>query len=117
MRKRGLLTVTDGLLGAESGGSETTEMRHDDPEALCGEDGGDVGVAVDVVGPAVEQDDGLAVGRACVGVADAQVAGVDLFERGEGSSAGGGACGAEANRRQATSPPRLPLPPSRTRAC
>ena len=70
VRKRGLLTVADGLLGAESGGSETTEVRHDDPEALCGEDGGDIGVAVDVVGPAVEQDDGLAVGRACFGVAD-----------------------------------------------
>src|SRR5690606_30781188 len=83
VRERGLLAVADGVGRPEPGGSEAAKVGHDDPEALGGQYRGDVGVAVDVVGPDVEQDDGLAVGRACFGVPDVEVAGVDLFDRAE----------------------------------
>jgi hypothetical protein len=41
---------------------------------------GHLGVAVDVIGPAVEQENGWTVCRAGVGVPDIEHAGVDLLD-------------------------------------
>ena len=49
-----------------------------------GEQRGDIDEAVNVVGPPVQKDHRRAIGRAGLGVADVQDAGVDLLERPEG---------------------------------
>ena len=54
------------------------QVRDDHPVARGGQQRGDVDVAVDVVRPAVQQEDRRPVGRAGVGVADVEDAGVDL---------------------------------------
>ena len=57
------------------------QIRHDHAVSLRRQQGRDVDIGVDVVGPAVQQDDGRAVGGSEFGVADAQDPGVDLLER------------------------------------
>jgi hypothetical protein len=59
------------------------QIRHDDPVALSGEQGRDVDVAVNVVGPAVQENHGWAVGRSGFGVADGQGVGLDRPDRAE----------------------------------
>ena len=58
----------------EPGGSEPAQIPDDDSEALLGQDVGNIGVAVNVVGPAEQQDDRMTVRRPGIGVCDAQVA-------------------------------------------
>jgi pimeloyl-ACP methyl ester carboxylesterase len=50
-----LLTVAHGAGREEPGSAIAAQVGHDHPVAGCGQGRGDLGVAVDVVGPAVEQ--------------------------------------------------------------
>src|SRR5262245_56072516 len=58
-------------------------MRNDDPVAGLGEQRRHIDKAMDVVGPAVQQDDDGAVGRTVLGIAYIEHAGIDLLQRGE----------------------------------
>ena len=62
-------------------------MRNDDAVTRGRQPWSDVDIGVDVVRPAVQQDDGLAVTRPRLGVSDTQLAGIDLFEHIERGSA------------------------------
>ena len=87
-RERRLLAVADRLVGEEAGRSEAAEVGDDHPVAGRRQQGNDVGVAVDVVRPAVQQDDRRPVGRPPVDVADVQGAGIDLADGAEHDSPG-----------------------------
>ena len=63
----------------KAGRPVAAQVRDDHPVALRRQQRGDVDVAVDVVGPAVQQDDRGTVGRAGLGVADVEQAGIDLL--------------------------------------
>ena len=60
------------------------QVGHDHAVAGRRQQRRDVDEAVDVVGPAVQEDDRRAVGRTGFGVPDVQHAGVDLLQRAEG---------------------------------
>jgi hypothetical protein len=76
--ERRLLAVAHGLVGAEARAPVAAQVRHDHAVLGRGQRGGDVDVAVDVVRPAVQQEDRRAVGGTELDVADVQEAGVDL---------------------------------------
>ena len=67
----------------ECGGAVAAEIGHQHAVTLCQLAWEDIGIAVDVVGPSVQQHDGRAVGRAVFGVSDIEHPGVDLLERRE----------------------------------
>ena len=63
-RERRLLAVADRLVGEEARRSEAAEVGDDHPVARRRQQRNDVGEAVDVVRPAVQQEDRRSVGRA-----------------------------------------------------
>ena len=82
-RERRLLAVADRLVREEARRPEPAQVRDDHPVAGRGQRRDHVVVAVDVVRPAVQQDDRGTVGRAGVDVADVEEAGVDLADGAE----------------------------------
>ena len=83
-RERRLLAVADRVAGKKARRAIAAQIRDDHPVARRRQQRRDVDVAVDVVGPAVQQDDRRTIGGAGFGVADIQDAGVDLLQRAEG---------------------------------
>ena len=81
--ERRLLAVADRLVGEEACRSEAAEVGDDDPVARRRQKRNDVGEAVDVVRPAVQQDDRRSVCRSPVEVPDVQGAGIDLADGAE----------------------------------
>ena len=79
----GLLTVAHRIVREESGRAVASEIGHDHPVTRGSERGRGLGVAVDVVGPAVEEHDRLTVGRSDLDVSDVERTGVDLLHRPE----------------------------------
>ena len=61
------------------------QIRHDHPEAGLRQHRDDIDEGVDVVGPAVQQDDDGTIGGPGFGVTDIEDAGIDLFQRGKRS--------------------------------
>ena len=78
-----LLGVAHGCAGKKGRRAIAAQIGHDHPVALRRQQRGDIDEAVDVVGPAMQQDDRRTVGRPGLGVADVQQAGVDLLQRRE----------------------------------
>ena len=87
------------------------QVRDDHAVALRGQQRGDLGVAVDVVGPAVQQDGDGPVGGPDVGVADVQNAGIDLLDGAERRSLDG--CSAVARSTASAATGRSPASPRR----
>src|SRR5262249_45017731 len=77
----GRLTVAQRRGGEEARASVSAEIRDDDAIAFRGEERRDVGVALDVVGPAVKEHHSAARGWAGIDVADVQHTSVDLLDR------------------------------------
>ena len=75
-----LLAVARGPVGQEPRAAVAAQVGHDHPAPLRDEQRCDLVVGVDVVGPAVQEQDGGAVLRAGVDVADVEVARVDLLD-------------------------------------
>lgn len=75
--QRGLLPVTRRITGKEARRAVPPEVGDEHAVPGRGERRRDVGVAVDVVGPSVEQQHGPAAGRPDVDVADVERAGGD----------------------------------------
>ena len=78
--ERRLLAVADRLSRKEARRSEAAEVGDDHPVAGRRQERNSVDVAVDVVRPAVEQDDRRPVDRPPVEVPDVQGAGIDLAD-------------------------------------
>jgi hypothetical protein len=78
--ERRLLAVAERLVRKEASRSEAAQEGDDHPVAGGRQWGDDVGVAVDVVRPAVQQDDRGSVCRPPVDISDVQGTGVDLPE-------------------------------------
>jgi hypothetical protein len=78
-----LLAVPDRGIGEEAGRAVAAQVGNDHPAPGRCQQRGDLGVAVDVVGPPVQQDDRRAIARTGFGVPDAQHARVDLFRHAE----------------------------------
>jgi hypothetical protein len=92
----GLLAVAERLVGQKMRRAEAALIRHDHAVACCRQRRRHVDVAVDVIWPAVQQDDGWAVRGTVLGVPHVEQAGVDLLEAGNevrpalvGGAAGG----------------------------
>ena len=66
------LAVAEGVAREEARRAVAAQIRHDHPVAGRRQQRCDVDEAVDVVGPAVQEDDRRAVGRTGFGVADVQ---------------------------------------------
>ena len=84
VRDHGLLAIADRVGRQKARRAVATQIGDDHPVAGRRQQGRDIDEAVDVVRPAVQQDDRRPVGRAGFRVADVESAGVDLLERGEG---------------------------------
>ena len=82
-RDRRLLAVSDGVARKKTRRAIAAQIRHDHAVARRRQQRRDIDKAVDVVWPAVQQDDRRAVGRTRFGIADIQHAGVDLLQRAE----------------------------------
>ena len=82
-RERRLLAVAERLVGEEARRAVAAQVRDDHPVAGRRQQRDDVGVAVDVVRPAVQEDGRGTVGRAVLHVADVEDAGVDLLDDAE----------------------------------
>lgn len=80
-RDRRLLAVPRRVAREEARGAIAAQIRHNHAVAFGGEDGRHIDEAVDIVGPAVEQDDGGPVGGAGFGIADIEETGIDLLQR------------------------------------
>src|SRR6185503_17651782 len=80
--QRGLLAVAGRLIRLEARGPVAAQVRHDHPVALRGQERRDVGVGVDVVRPAVQEQNRRAVAGAVLDIADVQDAGIDLADGG-----------------------------------
>ena len=79
-RDDGRLAVAERLTGQKGRRPVAAQIRHNHPVAPGCQQGGDVNVAVNVVGPAVQENDRRAVGWAGLRVRDVQETGVDLFQ-------------------------------------
>ena len=86
--ERRLLAVARRRSRKEARRAIAAQIRDDHPVAGRGQQRRDVDIAVDVVGPAVQQDDRRAVGRTVLGIADIQNAGIDLLQRLQGCFGG-----------------------------
>lgn len=71
-RDGGLLRGAGSVPGQEAGAAVSAQVGNDDAVTLVGEERGYVDEAVDVVGPAVQEEDDRAVGGTGLGVADVQ---------------------------------------------
>jgi hypothetical protein len=78
-----LLAVANRAVRQEAGGPVAADKRHDDPVARRREHRGDIGEAVDVVGPSVQQNDRRSGRGAGFCVANVQQAGVYVPQRAE----------------------------------
>ena len=78
-----LLAIPDRRIGTEAGRTVTAQVRNDHAVSRRSEQDSDIGIAVNVVGPPVQQDDRRAIVRTGVGVPDAQHPRIDLFKRAE----------------------------------
>jgi hypothetical protein len=81
--QNGLLAIAHRVRRTEPRAAVAAEVGHEDPVSAGGQDRCHVDVAVDVVGPSMQQDDRRTVGRAVLGIPNVQYAGVDLLERRE----------------------------------
>ena len=81
--ERRLLAVAERLIREEPRRAEAAHVGNKHAIARRRQQRRDIGVAVDVVRPAVQQDDRRTVGGTEVDVADVQEAGVDLLHRAE----------------------------------
>ena len=77
------LAVAERLARKKARRAITAQIRNDHAVARRRQQRRDVDKAVDVVGPAVQQNDRRAIGGAGFGVTDIQHAGIDLLEWGE----------------------------------
>jgi hypothetical protein len=82
-RQGRLLAVPEGLVREESGRSVPAQVRDDHAVALRREQWRHLGIAVDVVGPAVQEENGRPVRRTGFDVADVEQTGLDLAQRTE----------------------------------
>src|SRR5262249_39547194 len=78
-----LLAVAHGIAREKPCGPVAPQKRHDRPVARRRERESRVGVAVNVVRPAVEEDDGRSVIRPCFDVPDVEHARIDLLQGSE----------------------------------
>ena len=78
--QRDLLAVAGGVRGEEARGAVAAQVGDDHTAPLLDEHRRHLVVGVDVVGPAVQEQDGGAVLRAGVDIADVEVTGVDLLD-------------------------------------
>jgi hypothetical protein len=81
--KRRRLAVANRFAREKSRRAVAAQIWDDRPVARRREQWGDVDKAVNVIGPAVQQNDRRPVGGAGLGVADVEDAGVDLLQRAE----------------------------------
>jgi len=79
-RERRLLTVAEGLLRQKVRRPVAAQVRDDHSIALRSQQRRHVDVAVNVVRPAVQEDDSGTIRRADVGIADVEVTGDDLLD-------------------------------------
>ncbi len=77
-----LLRVAHGLVGQEARGAVAAQVGYDHPIAGLGQLRRYIDIAVDVVGPAVQQYDDRGVGLAGLGVGDVEDAGLNVSQRG-----------------------------------
>ena len=82
--QRRLLTIAGRLVREKARRAEAAKIGHRHPVSLRRQQRGDVGVAVDVVRPAVQQQNGRAIRGPGVDIADVQGPGVDLPHWAEG---------------------------------
>ena len=78
--KHRLLAIPERLAREKACRPIATQIRHDHPIARRRQQRRDLDEAVDVVGPAVQQQHGRAVGRAGLGIADVQDTGINLLQ-------------------------------------
>ena len=76
-----LLAIARRVGGEEARRAVAAQIGHDHPEARPRQHRGDIDEGVDVVGPAVQEDDGGTIGGPGFGVTDIEDAGIDLFQR------------------------------------
>ena len=81
--KRRLLAVAHRIGREKPRRAVAAQPGHDDPVAGLRQQRNDIDEAVDVVGPAVQEDDGGTVGGTGFGIADIENASVDLLQRGK----------------------------------
>src|SRR6266536_1960311 len=79
-RERRLLAIPERRTRKKARRAVAAQVRHDHPVARRRQHGRDLDVAMDVVGPAVQQHDRRTVGGAGLGVANIQDAGIDLLQ-------------------------------------
>ena len=78
-----LLAVAERFTRKKARRAIAAQIRDDHPVARRRQQRGDIDIAVNVVGPAVQKNDRRAIGRAGFGVSDIQDAGIDLLQRAE----------------------------------
>src|SRR5260370_20389911 len=79
-----LLAVAEGFVGKKARRAIAAQIGDDHPVALLRQQRGNVDIAVNIVGPAVQKHDRRTIGGASFSVADIQYARIDLFQRTEG---------------------------------
>lgn len=77
-RQRRRLAVAFRICGPKARGSVAPQIGHDHPEPSCRKDRRDLVEAVDVIGPAVQEDDRRSVAGTAVHIADVECSGVNL---------------------------------------
>ena len=87
--KRRLLPVARRGAGQEAGVAISAQIGDDHPIARLRQDRRDIGIAVDVIGPAVEQQHGRAVVRTRLGIGDVEQVGAHMAHRREAAQRGG----------------------------
>jgi hypothetical protein len=73
------LGIAEGVAGQELRRAVAPQVRHDHPVAFGCQQRGDIDIAVDVVGPAVQKHDYWTVRGAGFGVTDIEETGVNLL--------------------------------------
>ena len=78
-----LLAVAERFTGKKARRAIAAQIRDDHPVARRRQQRGDIDIAVNVVGPAVQKNDRRTIGGAGFSVSDVQDAGIDLLQRSE----------------------------------
>ena len=82
-RDRRLLAVPERVARKKARRAIAAQIGDDHPVARRRQQRGDIDIAVNVVGPAMQKNDRGTIGRAGLGVSDIQDAGIDLLQRAE----------------------------------
>ena len=81
--ERRLLAIADRVTGEKSCRAVAAQIRDDHPVARLRQQRRNIGIAVNVVGPAVEKNDRRTIGGTGFGISNIEDAGIDLLERAE----------------------------------